>query len=52
VRKKWIEIWGKFGPRTRPVPLPPLLKRIRVDEGDKILLIWFMSPEAGGGGGG
>jgi hypothetical protein len=22
------------------------LKRIRVDEGDKILLIWFMSPEA------
>ncbi len=43
---KWIEIWGKFGPRTRPVPLPPLLKKIRIDESDKILLFWFMIPEA------
>jgi hypothetical protein len=49
---KWIEIWIKFGPRTRPVPLPPLLKKIGVDEGDKILLIWFMSPEAAGAGAG
>jgi hypothetical protein len=36
----------KFGPRTRPVPLPPLLKKIRIDESDKTLLFWFMIPKA------
>jgi len=38
---KWIEILGKFGPRTRLVPLPPLLKKIRIDESDKntVLLV-------------
>jgi hypothetical protein len=49
---KWIEIWGKFGRRTRPVHLPPLLKKIRIDESDKILLFWFMIPEAAAAGGG
>ncbi len=37
----------KFGPLLKEArPLPPLVKKIRIDESDKILLFWFMIPEA------